>query len=115
MREQIGTVTVTRDRVYNLDPQTPGCVAGTQVIVEPGQYPVYRDALSTYWRMTGVIGHGHYRMGDGMWAMNSGDVRSEDDVVFYSQRYGPDEFAGLVRDFEAMADPALVFTIDVNA
>lgn len=115
MREQIGTATVTRDRVYNLDPRTPDHVAGTQVIVGPGQYPLYRDGLSTYWRMTGVIDHGHYRLGDGMYAMSSGDVRSEDDVVFYSLRYGPDEFADLVRGFEAMADPALVFTVDVNA
>jgi hypothetical protein len=115
MREQIGTVTVTRDRVYNLDPQTPDHVVGTQVIVGPGQYPLYRDGLSIYWRMTGILNHAHYRMGDGLFAMNSGDVRSEDDVVFYSQRYGPDEFADLVREFEALPGPALVFTIDVNA
>jgi hypothetical protein len=111
-RQQIGTVRITRTRSYPLDPSAPDHLPRAEVLVEPGEYPVYQDGLSHYWRMTGVINHRHYRLGDGMFAINQGgDVRSEDDVVFYSGRLGPDEFAGLMADFAAMREPALVFTV----
>lgn len=111
MREQIGTVRITRTRIYPLDPWIPSHVRGAEVIVEPGEYPVFRDGLSYYWRMTGVLDHGSYRMGDGLFAMNEGDVRSEDEVVFYSLRRGPDEWREMVKAFEAEAIPALVFSL----
>lgn len=113
-RIQVGTVEITRDRIYTLDPWLPEHVRETAstVIVKPGTYPVYRDGLSTYWRMTGVLNHRHYRMGDGIFAMNSADVPSDDDVVFYSMRYGPDEWAELVAGFGREILPALVFTVD---
>lgn len=110
-REQIGTVQITRTRIYRLDPWQPEDMPGADVVVEPGEYPVYRDGLSHYWRMTGVLNHRHYRMGDGMFAINQGDERSDDDVVFYSKRYGPDEWTDLLVDFAGMPNPALVFTI----
>lgn len=112
-RRQIGTVRIMRDRVYRLDPMAADDDAlATTVLVQSGEYPVYLDGLSRYWRMTGVLNHRSYRMGDGMFAFNEGgDVASEDDVVFYSRRYGPDEWAGLMADFAADPRSSLVFTI----
>jgi hypothetical protein len=110
-RKQIGTVEITRVRVYPLDPYIPDHVSGAGVIVEPGEYPVYLDGISYYWRMTGVIDHASYRIGDGAFAINQVNVRSDDDVVFYSQRYEPNEFRDLVSDFGGMANPALVFKL----
>ena len=114
MREQIGTVRITRTRIYQLDPQAPDRFSPATVIVDPGEYPVYRDGLSHYWRMTGVLNHDMYRLGDGMFSLSSGDERSEDDVVFYSRRPGPDEWADLPADSPRDLDPHLVFTLDDN-
>ena len=114
MRQQIGTVRITRPRIYKLDPWTRDDLNPATVIVEPGEYPVYLDGFTRYWRMTGVLNHQTARLGDGMFAMHSGDVRSEDDVVFYSQRYGPDEWDDLLAGFAAEANPALVFTLDAD-
>ena len=111
MRQQIGTVRVTRTRIYQLDPQALERWNPATVIVEPGEYPLYLDGFTRYWRMTGVLNHRSARLGDGMFTMNSADVPSEDDVVFYSRRYGPDEWAGLLAEFAAETNPALVFTL----
>jgi hypothetical protein len=111
MREQRGTVRITRPRIYKLDAWASDDWNPATAIVEPGEYPVYRDGLSHYWRMTGVLNHRSYRLGDGMFAMNPGDVPSEDDVVFYSLRYGPDEWVDLLAEFRREANPALVFTL----
>lgn len=114
-REQIGTVRITRIRVYNLDPGAQDDVGLSTVIVTPGEYPVYRDGLSHYWRMTGVLNHGSYRVGDGMTAFTGGaDIPSDDDVVFYSLRYGPNEWSALIRDFSRERNPALVFTLSAE-
>jgi hypothetical protein len=115
MREQIGTVRITRLRIYKLDPWASDDFSPATAIVEPGEYPVYREGLSHYWRMTGVLNQRHYRMGDGMFSMSEGDVPSDDDVVFYSLRYGPDEWEKLMTDFGQEPNPALVFTLSVPA
>jgi hypothetical protein len=51
-------------------------------------------------------------MGDGMFGFSEGDadVRSDDDVVFYSRRYGPDDWKKLMSEFKIGRNPALVFT-----
>lgn len=110
-RRQIGTVRITKARIYPLDPYLPSHVTSASVVVEPGEYPVYLDGLSYYWRMTGLLNHQHYRMGDGMFAMNPGDVLSEDDVVFYSLRRGPDEWSDLRAEFAREPEPRLVFSM----
>ena len=114
-RQQIGTVQITRPRVYNLDPYAPddGRYVPASVFVEPGEYPVYQDGLSRYWRMTGVLNLALNRMGDGMFAFRAGggDEPSDDDVVFYSRRYGPDEWEKLTGEFHRELHPALVFTL----
>lgn len=51
-------------------------------------------------------------MGDGLFALNDADVRSEDDVVFYSLRYGPDEWTDLLAGFASDSNPALVFDME---
>ena len=112
MRKQIGTVTITRTKVYNLDPSSPaigsaGHGLATTVVVEPGEYPVFEDGISRYWRMTGHINNQSRRLGDGFFTMNPGDEASDDDVVFYSARFGPDDWAALVQD----GTTGLTFTI----
>jgi hypothetical protein len=114
-RIQIGTVQVIRTRSYCLDPYAgdiPGFIP-SEVLVEPGEYPLYQDGLSRYWRMTGVLNRNINRMGDGLFSFpaNGSDMRSDDDVVFYSRRYGPDDWALLVSGFQSEKDPALVFSI----
>ena len=115
-RQQIGEVEITRDRVYRLDPQTgEGDTLASTVLVPPGTYPVFRDGLSHYWQMTGVLNHNSYRIGDGMFGLNpSGDVPSEDEVVFYSRRYGPDEWAELLNGFARDPEPRLIFTLNLG-
>lgn len=110
-RKQIGTVRILRDRVYALDPAAALLPSAADVIVPAGEYPVYQDGMSRYWRMTGVLNHRHYRMGDGAFSMSDRDERSDDDVVFYSQRFGPDEWAGLME----APGPALEFSVTEDA
>jgi hypothetical protein len=111
MRKQIGTVRVTRRRIYPLDPYALG-PDPTSVVVEPGEYPVYEDGISRYWRLTGTLNRQSRFLGDGFFTANPGDAPSDDDdVVFYSRRYGPDEWADLVNGFAAYANPALAFTL----
>lgn len=113
-REQIGTVRITRLRVYTLDPMTADDPLASTVLVEPGEYPVYRDGLSHYWKMTGVLNHGRmHREGDGIFTMTAADQRSEDDVVFYSRRYGPDEWQDLLAEFSGPG-ARLVFSVQVE-
>ena len=115
MRTQIGTVRITRPRIYPLDPLTPDRFPGSSVVVEPGEYPVYETGFTRYWRMTGVLDENYQRLGDGMFASAGGDVRSDDDVVFYSRRFGPDEWTQLMTDCAADLDPALIFSDYVPA
>lgn len=115
MRQQIGTVKITRPRIYKLDPWASDDFNPATAVVEPDEYPVYEDGISRYWRMTGVLNHQMARLGDGMFTMNSGDVRSDDDVVFYSLRYGPDEWDDLLATFAQDPNPALVFTLTAEA
>ena len=122
MREQIGTVRITRARVYQLDPWADPTPTTASVLVEPGEYPVYRDGLSHYWRMTGTLNRQVSRVGDGMFAfaVDPGtqtlcDEPSDDDVVFYSLRLGPDEWQELLDGFAGDTDPALVFTLTAKA
>lgn len=114
-RQQIGEVEITRDRIYNLDPAIrPDDPLATTVCVQPGTYPVYRDGMSHYWQMTGTVNHNSYRLGDGAFRLNPGDVPSEDEVVFYSRRYGPHEWADLMAEFDRAPGSRLVFTLSLG-
>lgn len=58
---QIGTITLTRTRVY--------MHTGSDVVVEPGTFPVYEDDGEVYWTMQGQANDGGplvQNMGDGL-------------------------------------------------
>ena len=114
-RVQIGTVEITRVRVYPLDPQARDEILRTEVVVQPGEYPVFcRGGMTYYWQMTGTINGRSERLGDGMFTMHSGDLVTPDEVVFYSPRFGPDEWADMLRESEGLGG-ALRFRIEANA
>ena len=112
MREQIGTVTIKRLRVYPLDPNVDPDPFQATVLVEPGVYPVFRDGISTYWRLTGVLNHRAYSMGDGMMRFSEGgDLPSDDDVVFYSKQFGPDDWSSYLNETIRDAHSPLEFDV----
>lgn len=115
-RRRIGSVRVLATRVYTIDPEQDVTNAlATTAIVEPGEYPVYRDGDTTYWMLTGHVNkRGFERLGDGLFAINAGDEASEEEVRFPSKRFGPDEFADLLADPVCVEGPAqrLVFTLE---
>lgn len=93
---RIGQIEILRLRVYSLDAECH-CPAASSVVVEPGQYPLYSDGLSTFWVMSGKLNmRGPWRMGDGMFGMRGADFPSEIEVTFPSRRFGPDEWADLL-------------------
>lgn len=114
-RVQIGTVEITRPRVYPLDPQARDEIVRTDVLVPPGGYPVYRrGGMTYYWQMTGTINGRSERLGDGMFTIGGSDVATPDEVVFYSPRFGPDEWGDMLSE-AAGPGSALVFRIDEPA
>lgn len=97
--ERIGTIEILRQRIYKLDADASDVLAmATEVIVEPGVYDLYSDGMTKWWLMHGQINHRHYRLGDGLFAMQSGDKQSGIEVVFPSKRFGPDEWAELLAE-----------------
>lgn len=115
-RRRIGTVRILRERIYTIDPEARwDDVNATTVVVEPGEYPVYRRGDTTYWMLTGHLNtRGFERLGDGLFAINGGHEASEDEVTFPSKRLGPHEFADLLADPVCLDGPEqrLVFTLD---
>ena len=96
--KQIGTVEILIARVYNLDAECH-CTSASTVVVEAGQYPLYRDGMATFWLMHGQLNQrGPWREGDGIFSLHSADVPSEIGVAFPSKRFGPDEWAELLKD-----------------
>lgn len=100
---RIGTVRIHRQRYYPLDPvaasaaQTLG-LSYTDVAVEPGDYPLMRDGMSTWWEMTGRVNMGRIRrLGDGVFTITPADDPTGPEVQFMSPVYGDDEFADLRR------------------
>lgn len=111
MKEQIGTARITRVRVYPLDPAARDDGLGTTVVVQPGEYPVFRDGITYYWQMTGRINTGRgQRLGDGLFTLGSHDEGGGDEVTFYSRRFGPDEWADLLREMD-VPGTAVEFTL----
>jgi hypothetical protein len=114
--KQIGTVQILRTRIYTIDPeQDVTDILATSAVVEPGEYPVYRDRGATYWMLTGRVNkRGFERLGDGLFAIQPGDEAGDEEVRFPSKRFGPSEFADLLAKPECVEGPArrLVFTLD---
>jgi len=114
-RVQIGTVEITRPRVYPIDPLARHDGLGTEVLVQPGEYPVFcRGGMTYYWQMAGTINGRSERLGDGMFIMRGGDLATADEVVFYSPRFGEDEWAAMLSEAE-QAGSALKFRIEAKA
>ena len=95
---QIGTIDIIGpDRVYPIDPQSSD--QATTVCVPPGQYPLYRDGLSTYWVMSGRVNTGRvHRLGDGVFSMSDVDRPEGPEVTFLSRVFGPDEWAEFIDE-----------------
>lgn len=93
---QIGTVEILQTRTYALDMES--LQPQTEVVVDPGVFPLYREHDTTFWVMSGVINTGGFRRaGDGLFVMTPGDVASEIPATFPSKAYGPDEWKELVE------------------
>lgn len=113
-RVRIGTVEITRPRVYPIDPYARDEALRTEALVQPGEYPVFRRAPFTYyWQMTGTINGREERLGDGLFIMNDGDLATPDEVTFYSPRFGEDEWADMLAEAESPGS-ALRFHIDAE-
>lgn len=96
----IGTIELLRLRVYGLDAECH-CDAASTVVVDPGEYPLYSDGLSTFWVMRGRLNRrGIWRLGDGMFSMQNADEPSDIEVTFPSKRFGTDEWANLLTSPE---------------
>lgn len=93
----VGTVELLRARVYPLDPETADHLLSTEVFVEPGVYPLYREMDAYYWMMTGRINRrGSTKVGDGIFMLSTKDEAAGPEVVFPSRRYGATEFDDLM-------------------
>lgn len=95
--KRIGTFEIMRLRVYNLDAESLGDGLRTTVIVEPGRYDLCQDDMTTFVMLHGQINAGgSWRLGDGLFALNYGDVPSGIEVTFPTKRWGPDEWAEML-------------------
>jgi hypothetical protein len=105
MLSKIGTIELLRLRVYPLDAESHDSLR-SEVVVEPGEYDVYSDGLTTFWMMRGKLNQrGAWRMGDGMFTLNPNDDPADIEVVFPSRRFGPDEWADLIAGPEFAEGP----------
>lgn len=100
---RVGTFELLRERIYHLDAAAARgadpLASFTEVIVKPGEYPIHRDGISTWWMMTGRINTGRInRLGDGMFTMIEADIPDGPEVTFPSTVYGPDEWADLLEE-----------------
>jgi len=95
--QRIGTIEILRVRVYPLDFEATNPTR-SEVVVEPGVYDLFSDGMTTYWMMRGRLNNRIERMGDGLFGMRNGDGPSDIEVVFPSQRFGPDEWRDLLAE-----------------
>jgi hypothetical protein len=92
---QCGTVEIFRVRIYPLDPETGDHPLSTEVVVQPGIYPLYREMDAYYWMMTGRINGRVKKICDDMFAVQLWDEASGPEVTFPSRRYGVEQWADL--------------------
>ena len=114
--EQIGTVEITQLRIYPIDAYADmNSHETTTVVVDAGEYPVYRNMDAVYWMMTGRVNlRGSEKLGDGLYALHQGDARSPIEVRFPSAMYGPDEFAELLADPVCVDGPSQRLRFKLN-
>lgn len=105
---QVGAVETLVLRIYPLDPMTPDDARSicTEVAVEPGIFPVYRNADAFMWIMTGRLNERSEKIGDGLFVLNDGDVPTGLSVEFPSLTYGKEQFAKFLADPICQPGPA---------
>ncbi|MDV8022317.1 hypothetical protein [Rhodococcus sp. IEGM 1330] len=94
--EIVGSVEILRMRVYPLDHRSDGC--GTNVCVQPGSYPVYRKHDRYCYVMDGRINERFEPLGDGLFALHSGDNPSGLPVSFPCPPLDRDALNALILD-----------------
>lgn len=96
--KHVGTVEVLRTRLYSLDPNNHEPTA-TEVIVEPGHYPLMFDGYSHVWIMNGVLNGQFLRRGDGLFvaAKEANAIPTNIHVTFPSMLFGPDDWEELLK------------------
>lgn len=94
---QVGTVEILRQRIYPIDPNNIGTLR-TEVVVEPGVFPVYRKFDAYLWLMTGRLNERHEKISDGLFAMHGGDVPGGLSVIFPSPTFGVEQFAEFLSE-----------------
>lgn len=113
--QQVGYVELVNVeyRIYTLDPARElgddSVNPPTEVIVskDDGPLAVMRDGLSTWIALSGCInGRGFFRLGDGMFEMNTADKVTERKVQTISKVWGPDEWADLLATDPIFAEGA---------
>jgi hypothetical protein len=113
--KRIGTVEILRARVYALDAESHDDLRST-VVVEPGCYELFSNGMTTHWMMHGRLNLcGVERLGDGLFALHTGDMPSEIEVVFPSRRFGEDEWAELIAGPEFTEGPQQRLRVRIDA
>lgn len=104
--QQIGTMELLQLRIYPLDWNKREDFSATEVVVQPGEYPVMSDGFTYLVMLSGHINSGRmHRMGDGMFSVRQSDVESEIPATFPSLISGPDEFKELLLSPVATEGP----------
>jgi hypothetical protein len=112
---QAGTVEVLQLRIYPLDAMTGDHTLSTEVVVEPGTFPLYRDGDAYFWMLTGRINTRSRKIGDGMFIMGGSDGGDGPEVTFPSRRYGPVQLAELMDEPTCTeGDPAQRLRFDLT-
>ena len=95
--EIVGTVEILRMRVYPIDPKGRGD-DDTTVCVQPGSYPVYRKLDQFCFVMDGKVNERIESLGDGLYALHSGDSPTGVPVSFPSRLMDRDTLDELIAD-----------------
>jgi hypothetical protein len=96
--KKIGTIELLVLRVYPLDARNQ-TDDKTEVIVAPGEFDLYQEVDTFFWMMRGEINsRGFYKLGHGIFSMNSEDASTGIEVVFPSAKFSREDFAQLLID-----------------
>ncbi|WP_043654464.1 hypothetical protein [Nocardia thailandica] len=112
---EIGTVEILKWRIYPLDAALADEPLATHVSVQPGIYPLYREADAFFWLMTGQINvRGARKIGDGLFDLSAGDGGRGPQVTFPSKTFGRKEFHDLLGDACCLPGPQQRLRVDLN-
>lgn len=98
---QVGTVEITRTRIY---PVNPGAsvvdIEEVTAVVSPGIYPLYTTYPGLYyWVMTGAVNARRFeRLGNGTFFAHPHDAPTDAQVTFPSRTFDAEEFSDLMEN-----------------